>query len=191
MMYGTLTDDVTTLSPINNWTMTSVIRVQTGDSTHDISTKGCDDRQSGKSRQLLWMESLSTKKWILSLPFSASHEKDNCEQLEGWCESTVRSFRAASRVRKEEIPLAAAQVLDRIPFGAAALPLLWLCMSVAKAAAAAAVLKPLSQTIFSRTTTETQPAHSKAINGGKMAFKLLCCRLPVFTFNLSFHFVVF
>ena len=62
--------------------------------------------------------------------------------------------------------------------------------SVAKAAAAA-VLKPLSQTIFSRTTTETQPAHSKAINGGKMAFKLLCCRLPVFTFNLSFHFVVF
>lgn len=37
MMYGTLTDDVTTLSPINNWTMTSVIRVQTGDSTHDIN----------------------------------------------------------------------------------------------------------------------------------------------------------
>ena len=59
--------------------------------------------------------------------------------------------------------------------------------SVAPQQKRAAALKPLSQTIFSRTTTETQPAaHSKAINGGKMAFKLLCCRLPVFTFNFWF-----
>ena len=67
--------------------MTSVIRVQTGDSTHDISTKGCDDRQSGKSRQLLWMESLSTKNEFFHCLFQRLMKK-----------ITASSSRAGARV---------------------------------------------------------------------------------------------
>ena len=173
--------------------MTSVIRVQTGDSTHDISTKGCDDRQSGKSRQLLWMESLSTKNEFFHCLFQRLMKK-----------ITASSSRAGARVPYAlfELPVESGRRKShwqqpRYLTGSHSALLLLHCLSYSSDSVApqqkrAAALKPLSQTIFSRTTTETQPAaHSKAINGGKMAFKLLCCRLPVFTFNLSFHFVVF